>query len=139
MDAETIVVKIILPVLAFIVATLVPSIIAIVKKAKDAKAAKEAAAAAKTEAERIAAEEEYQKILHELRDTAINLVSEAEVAFKDINETLKARTGTGCGALKKKIVLSDIQAACQEKGIEFDKDYWDDEIEKIVAVTKQVN
>lgn len=139
MDAETIIVKIILPCLAFVTATLVPSIIALVKKAKEARAAKQAAAEAKTEAEQIAAQEEYQAKLHELRDILRNAVSEAENTFKQINDTLKAQTGKGCGEVKKKVVLSDMQTACNELGVDFDREYWEKELEENVKMTKKVN
>lgn len=138
MDVETIIVKIIIPVVTFL-AGLASSIIAAVKKAKEAKAAKKEAEEAKTEAERLAAQEEYQAKLHELRDIARNAIAEAEKTFKTVNDAMKAQTGNGCGTVKKKVVLSDMQNACNSLGIAFDRDYWDSEIEAMVNMTKNVN
>lgn len=124
MDAETIV-KILTAVATFLVATLIPSIIAMVKKWKQAKAAT-------TEAEK-------EAIRNDMTDIAISLIAAAEKKYKELDTLIKSQGGVGCGADKKDDVMTKLQLSCNEKGIAFDAEYWSAKIDEIVAMTKQVN
>lgn len=138
MDAETII-KIISAVASFLFATLIPTIVLLIKKWKAYKEAKEEAAAAKTEAEKIAAEAEAEKIKNELLGEANSLIKEAETTYKAVDTILKNSGQAGVGAVKKDSVMTKIQAACIEKGVTFDADYWNAKVDELVALTKQVN
>ena len=111
-------------VIGFIVTVAVPTVVVLVRKVKNLKAAN-------NDAERAA-------IVSDILSEAKNLVVAAEELYKDTNAILKAQ-GKSCGALKKDKVMTDIQQLCLSKGINFDKDFWSAEVEKIVAVTKKVN
>ena len=125
MDAETIV-KIVIAIASFLVATLIPSIVLLIQKWKAAKSAK-------TEAEK-------QSIISEMKDLANELIVKAEETYRDVHELVKAKNnGVGLGAVKKESVMTGLQAYCNEKGIAFDKDYWSNVVDELVAVTKQVN
>lgn len=124
MNAE-IITNVVISVLGFLSATLVPSLILLVKKWKQAKAAT-------TEAER-------QKALNEASEVATNLIQEAETTYKQIDDILHQRNGSGSGTLKKESVMAKLQTYCNDKGIPFDKDYWSNKVDSIVAMTKNVN
>ena len=113
-----------LSVAAFLITVLIPTVIVLVRKAKDLKNAK-------TEAER-------QEIINEILGEAKNFVVSAEEMYKSVNDILKTQ-GVSCGALKKDKVMTSIQQLCISKGINYDADFWSAEVEKIVAVTKKVN
>lgn len=138
MDAYTIV-KILIAVASFCIATLIPSIIMLVKKWKAWKQAKEEAAAAKTEAEKAAAVAEEAKVKNELLELANTLVGDIETAYKQFDTIIKEKTGKGVGVMKKESVMTKLQAACIEKGVPFDSDFWSNKIDEIVKLTRTVN
>ena len=104
--------------------TLIPTTIVMFNRIKAAKNAK-------TEAER-------QAVINELTELAQGFVVDAEKLYKDIDAIVK-QNGTTCGPVKKDSVMTKIQDACLEKGIEFDKEYWSAKVDDLVAVTRQVN
>lgn len=110
---------------SFLFVTLIPSIIALIKKWKAAKEAK-------TEAER-------QAIYNDMLGQVSTLVANAETTFKALDDSLKNQGKTGCGALKKETVMQRLQTYALTKGIDFDADYWGAKVDEIVAVTKKVN
>lgn len=124
MDAETIV-KIVIAIASFLVATLIPSIILMVKKWKEAKVAK-------TDAEK-------QAIYNEMLTEANNLIAKAEDKYKELDALIKSQGGAGCGKDKKDDVMTKLQLYCNQKGLDFDADYWSTKIDEIVALTKKVN
>ena len=124
MDTETIV-KIVIAIASFLVATLIPSIILMVKKWKEAKAAK-------TDAEK-------EAIYNEMLSEANNLIASAEETYKQVDAILKSQGGTGSGVVKKDSVMTKLQAYAAEKGISFDAEYWSAKVDEIVALTKKVN
>lgn len=124
MDAETII-KIVSVIAGFVTATLIPSIIALVKYIKSYKAAK-------TEAEKQAA-------INEMLGIAKDLVASAEETYKNVDAVLKGQGQSGSGAVKKDSVLTKLQATCIEKGIEFDEAYWSKTVDELVELTRQVN
>ena len=124
MEAETIV-KIVVAIATFLVAVLIPNVILLIKKWKEAKAAK-------TDAEK-------QAIYNDMRDTALKLIQEAEETYKQVDGLIKQQGGTGSGAVKKDSVMTKLQAYCIEKGLVFDADYWSKKIDEIVEMTKKVN
>ena len=127
MDLETIV-QVCISIMTFLIITLIPSIILMIKKWKQAKNAK-------TDAEKEAA-------LNELNNEAIKLISEAEKAYLQVDELMKATnksSSAGTGELKKKSVMANLQSFCIEKGVNFDKEYWNTKIDELVALTKEVN
>lgn len=139
MEEARIIIAIISSLAGLLFVTIIPTIIKFVQTYKKYKAAQEAAAAAKTEAEKVAAEAEAEKVKNELLDMANNLIKEAEVTYKNVDTILKQQTGTGSGAVKKDSVMTKLQAACLEKGVEFDSEYWNSKIDELVEMTKEVN
>lgn len=123
MDLQQIV-TVCISIMTFLIVTLIPSIILMVKKWKQARHAK-------TEAEKNAA-------LNELSNVANNLIAEAEKAYASVNEALKSK-GSSAGAMKKDKVLFQLQSYCTKNNLEFDAEYWNKKIDEIVALTKQVN
>lgn len=124
MDAYTIV-KILAAVASFVIATLIPSIVLLVKKWKAWKAAK-------TEAEKQAA-------INEMLGLANDLVVQAENTYKNVDTLLKQQGSKGSGAVKKDSVMTKLQAACIQKGVEFDEEFWNTKIDEIVKLTREVN
>lgn len=124
MDAEKIV-TIVLSIASFLVVTLIPSIILMVKKWKEAKAAT-------TEAEK-------QAIYNEMLNEANKLIAAAEETYKEVDAVIKLQGGTGSGVVKKDSVMTKLQAYATEKGLTFDADYWSAKIDEIVDLTKKVN
>lgn len=138
MDAATII-KIVGAIAGVLFSTLIPTVILYVKKYKAWKTAKEEAAAAQTEAEKAAAEAEAEKIKNELLGAANDFVVAAEQTYKEVNDILKSNGGAGCGAVKKDSVMTKLQAACIEKGVEFDSEYWSAKVDELVTLTREVN
>ena len=124
MDAETII-RISLIIVAFLVTTLIPTIIALVKKWKKA-------SSATTDADKLA-------IINEMIVDAQKFVVEAEEMYSNVSELMKQQTGATCGALKKDGVMSKLQRVATEKGIAFDAEFWSNVVDNIVAMTKKVN
>lgn len=124
MGAETIV-KIVIAIASFLVVTLIPSVILMVKKWKEAKAAK-------TDAEK-------QAIYNEMLSEANKLIASAEDKYKELDALIKSQGGAGSGKDKKDDVMTKLQLYCNEKGLSFDADYWSAKIDEIVALTKKVN
>lgn len=141
MDMEKIetILKIVSIVASFLFATLIPFIIAAIKKGKAYKQAQEEIAAAKTEEDRKAAELKAETAKNELLDMTNSLIQEAENTYKNVDKILKTQTGTGSGAVKKESVMTKLQAACLERGVEFDADYWSAKIDELISLTKAVN
>ena len=124
MDAETIF-KIIIAAITFLIATLIPSIIALVKYVKSYRSAK-------TDAEK-------QAIYNDMLGEANKLIAAAEEKYRELDMLIKSQGGAGCGKDKKDDVLTKLQLYCNEKGLSFDSDYWSKKIDEIVALTKIVN
>lgn len=116
--------KIVSVVATFLIGTLIPTIIVLVKKAKQAKKAK-------TEAER-------QEIINEMLVQAQGFIVEAENLYAQVNSIVKQQGGT-CGAIKKDGVMTKLQAVCLDKGIEFDTEFWSKTVDDLVLMTRQVN
>lgn len=111
-------------IMTFLIVTLIPSIVLMIKKWKQARNAK-------TEAEKNAA-------LNDLNNVANNLIAEAEKAYASVNEALKSK-GSSAGAMKKDKVLFQLQSYCTKNNLDFDAEYWNTKIDEIVALTKKVN
>lgn len=110
---------------SFLFVTLIPFIVTTIKNFKAAKEAK-------TDAER-------QAIYNDMLDKVSGFIADAETTFKALDTSLKAQGQTGCGALKKRTVMQELQTYALTKGIEFDADYWGAKVDELVKVTKQVN
>lgn len=123
MDIETIV-KIIIAVASFVLTTLVPLIISLVNANKKRKEAK-------TEAEK-------QSAINDMADIAKKLIVEAENLYKDYNALMKSRNSTA-GAVKKKTVMTELHAYAMEKGYKFDAEFWGNQVDELVALTRNVN
>lgn len=115
---------IIIGIISTIVGTTVPAIIALVKAIKKYKAAK-------TEAEKQAA-------INEMATAAKSFIANAEELYKDVDRVLKTQ-GKSAGSLKKKDVMSELQTLANSKGYEFDSEFWSEQVDKIVNLTRQVN
>lgn len=128
MDSEQLklILTIISTVASFLFVTLIPSIILLVKKWKEYKNAK-------TEAER-------EAVLNEISTACVNFIKDAEEAFKPLDQAMKRENpNTGCGATKKRDVLTQVQALCMQKGLEYDSKYWSEKVDELVEMTKKVN
>lgn len=124
MDTKTIL-TIVSTIASFLFVTLIPSIIALVKKWKEAKNAN-------TEAEKEAV---YNDLLCQMN----KLIANAEAAYKQVDDIVKQKCGQGSGVAKKDNVMTKLQNYCLQKGIEFDEAYWSKKIDDTVAMTKTVN
>lgn len=107
-----------------ILLTGIPAIIKIVYTAKKLKEAKTT--------------EEKQIALNDLEANAKIFIEAAEIAYKDLNDVLKAK-GSSAGPVKLDSVLMKLQALANEKGYDFDKEYWTNKINELVDFTKNVN
>ena len=128
MDSEQLklILTIISTVASFLFVTLIPSIILLVKKWKEYKNAK-------TEAER-------EAVLNEISTACVNFIKDAEEAFKPLDQAMKRENpNTGCGATKKRDVLTQVQALCMQKCLEYDSKYWSEKVDELVEMTKKVN
>lgn len=125
MELETIL-KIVSIVASFLVVTVIPSIIALVKYVKKYKAAQ-------TEAEKQAA-------INDLSDMAKNFIADAEKLYASINAAMKI-TGQSIstGKLKKETVMSKLAQYALNKGYSFDEEYWSIKVDEFVNITKAVN
>lgn len=110
---------------SFLLVTLIPTIIGLIKKWKAAKAAK-------TDAEK-------QSIYNDMLNQVTNLIENAETTFSALDKSLKAQSLPGCGAQKKSQVMDKLQLYAIQKGIDFDTEYWSKKVDEVVAVTKKVN
>lgn len=81
-------------------------------------------------------EKEQAKI--QLRSEAIELIKAAEIAYKDINLILKQK-GSSAGPIKKDSVMTKLENYAVEKNIPFDREYWNSEVDIIVADSKEIN
>lgn len=104
--------------------TFIPMLIKVINTTKKLKNAK-------TSSEKEAAK-------NELRQEAINLCAAAEIAYKEVNDALKAK-GSSAGSIKKDSVMTKLENFAIENGKYFDKYYWNDEIDKIVSDSKLIN
>lgn len=123
MEIETLV-KLIATVATFVISTLVPLIISLVKANKRRKEAK-------TEAEK-------QGAINDMAEIAKTLIVEAEELYKDYDKLMKSQNSTG-GAVKKKTVMTELHAYALEKGYKFDAEFWGNQIDSIVDLTRKVN
>lgn len=87
--------------------------------------------AAKTEAEKAEADLAIRNYMKEL-------IVNAEANYMSLNDALK-QIGDTAGTFKKDKVLSDLRDYCDEHGYEFNKAELGQEIDDLVAMTKQVN
>ncbi len=87
---------------------------------------------AKTEAEKAAA-------INDMRDAVDGFITAAEEAYLAFDPILKQTAGKTSGNVKKKTVMTDLQAYALAKGYEFDADFWSKKIDDIVALTRVVN
>lgn len=124
MDIETLV-HVLIAVASFLFVTLIPSVIALVKKSKAAKMAK-------TDAEK-------QAIYNEMLEEVQQIIADTEKAYEGVDAIMKASTAKGDSKGKKYNALEAVRLLCLEKGIEYDADYWSAVIDKQVEFTKQVN
>lgn len=102
----------------------IPLVIALVTACKKRKAAK-------TNAEKEAAE-------NDLTETLTRLIEEAEVTYKEVDAMLKANNKSA-GPVKKDSALTKLQAYALQKGYDFDLEKWSLKNDEIVRMTKQVN
>lgn len=93
--------------------------------------ARKAAKAAKTAAEKEAAENDMINQMN-------GLINSAEQIFKQVDVVLK-QSGDTAGPLKKDSVLSKLMAYAVSKGYQFDNEYWSTKIDEAVAFTRTVN
>ena len=117
-------IHIIISILATLVTTLLPAIVALCRAIRACKAAQTEAAKEKADAD--------------LLETAKGFISAAEVAFDAFDKTLKAQ-GSSAGTMKKDTVFNKLQAYALQNGYAFDVDEWSARIDELVAYTKSVN
>ena len=121
------IIKLIIAIVALIL-SLASSIIPLVVKLYKAN---EARKNAETEAEK-------EKAINDMFATAQALVENAEAAFAGFDAVMKAQ-GSSAGAMKKENVLTKLQTYALQNGYDFDADYWNAQIDAIVAFTRKVN
>lgn len=102
----------------------IPAIIKIVYSGKKLKEAK--------------SNEQKHAALIDLESNMKTFIEAAEIAYKDLNAVLKAK-GSSAGPVKLDSVLMKLQSLANEKGYDFDREYWTNKINETVALTKNVN
>lgn len=114
----------ILVVLATFASTAVPAIVGLVKAIKAHKAAVTAA--------------EKEKATNDMFYHAQTCIEAAEKAYEGFDKVLKSQ-GDSAGSVKKKSVMTELQAYALQNGYDFDEEFWSQKIDSIVAMTKEVN
>lgn len=130
----------VLPALAWVLVTGIPSVLTIYLNVKKAKAAKAEVEAAKTEQERAEAEARAESAKNAIVAETKRLVAEAEATYKEIDAMMKrANPNSSAGGLKKGYVVNALKAFCLENGFAWNATEMDDAIEAEVKYTKTVN
>lgn len=119
------IVRTILAIVATLVTTLVPSIIALVNAIKEKKTAQSVADS----------EHAQNAIYTEIK----RLVENAEIAFAEIDKLMKANNIGTAGSMKKHNVVMELKAFCLEHGYAWDDAKMDAAIENEIAFSKTVN
>lgn len=129
----------ILPAIAWLCLTGIPSILTIIKYVKDKRAAVEALATALTEQEKAEAEARLQAARNAIVAETKRLVAEAEVLYAETNTLLKRNASSSAGGVKKAYVVQALKTFCLENGYSWTSEDIDAAIEAEVAYTKTVN
>ena len=117
---------IIYTVLGFTATVVVPFVVAFIKKVKALKTSKNIA--------------EKEAIINEMLGEAQKFVCDAEEMYKSYDALVKNNgVGESSGKLKKDKVMTNLQTLCLQRGINFDADFWSEQVERLVSVTKKVN
>ena len=82
--------------------------------------------------------EEKQAAIADMEEQVKVFIEAAEIAYKDLNDVLKAK-GSSAGPVKLDSVLMKLQSFANEKGYDFDAEFWIKKINSLVALTKSVN
>lgn len=125
-------------ILGFVTATLIPTIIVLIKQIKRAKQAKCDALKAKTEEEKQRAEAEKQAAINDITELMKGFCADTESYFKAYESEVKAKGGS-CAAAKQDSVLTKVLKECITRGIDYDQQYWAKKVDDYVASTKVVN
>ena len=83
-------------------------------------------------------EEDKLNAINDMREQMEIFIQAAEIAYKDVNASLKAK-GSSAGPIKKDSVLIKLQSYANEKNYNFDVEFWSNAIDKFVASTRNVN
>ena len=129
----------ILPAIAWLCVTGIPSILTIVKNVKERRTAVEALSTALTEQEKAEAEARLQAAKNAIAAETKRLVAEAEKTYKEIDAMMKRNNNSTAGSLKKGYVVNALKAFCLEHGYTWNATEMDEAIEAEVAYTKTVN
>lgn len=131
------IISIVIPIVTFLVGA-VPAFIAMgaaIKKyrrtSKELESASDEAATAKLEAEQAEA-------VNDMTNALQQLVAQTEVLYADVASQLKS-SGKSAAAVKKDSAMVKLQAYALTKGYEFDEEYWSEQLDNMVNMTKIVN
>lgn len=119
-EVLTIAAKLIVPALT----TGIPLLVALVKSIKTKNHAKTAS--------------EKEKAKTDIQKQIYGLICNAEILFKGVDNVLRQQ-GQTAGELKKENVMTKLQAYALDHGYEFNAEYWSNQIDELVEVTKKVN
>lgn len=136
MSVETIL-DIIYAVAGFIVAA-IPLVIALIKAIKKKINTCKQLAEAENDAEKAKLEAESAQATVDMTNAAVGLIESAENLYEDVAAELKSK-GKSAGAVKKDSVMSKLQAYALTKGYSFDEQYWSENVDRLVTMTKNVN
>ena len=124
--------------LATILTTFVPAVIALINSIKKYKAAKAEAEEAHKAANAAEVEAEAEAAFNDMLTKVNEFIKSAEITYKEFDAILKGQ-GASAGAMKKKTVMTDLQAYAIQNDYDFDEDVWSEKIDEIVKLTKSVN
>lgn len=124
--------------LATFITTCLPAIIALVNSIKKYKAAKAEAAEAQKTANEAEMQAEAEAAFNDMLVKVNEFIKSAEITYKEFDAILKGQ-GASAGAMKKKTVMTDLQAYAIQNGYDFDENVWSAKIDEIVKLTKSVN
>lgn len=74
-----------------------------------------------------------EKATNEIEKLTISKVLDIEKLYSQASKILHS-AGLKTGEIKKENVMNYIEAQCNEKKIDFDKDYWSNQIEELIKV-----
>lgn len=137
MDKLHIIMTTVTAVLGFVLTVLIPFAVKVCVALKQGKAQISKSAEDKIKAEN--AEKKAAQML-ELTRVANEIIESLEKTFAMQDDILKAYDSSrSLGAIKKECALARLSEFATEKGAEFDREYWANEIDEIVRMTRNVN
>lgn len=131
------IVSIVIPIVAFLVGA-IPTVTALVVAIKKYRHSSKALESASDEAATAKLEAERAEAVNDMTNALQRLIEQTEVLYADVASQLKSN-GKSAAAVKKDSAMVKLQAYALTKGYEFDEEYWSEQLDNMVNMTKIVN